>query len=194
MSGDEVDLGKRKMITGATVVTGGIGAACVAAPFVSYWQPSVAAQAAGAPVEIDISSLQPGEKTTVEWQRKPVWVIRRTEEELASLQGHEASLRDPDSALSSQPGYAVNATRSLKPEYLVMIGICTHLGCSPTYAPERDLQDGWTGGFFCPCHGGKYDLAGRVLDGVPPPQNMAIPPHRYLSDTVLLIGEDEGAA
>jgi len=194
MSGDEVDLGRRRMITGATVVTGGVGAACVAVPFVSYWQPSVAAQAAGAPVEVDISNLRPGEKLTVEWQRKPVWVVRRTQEELDSLQGHNDWLIDPDSLDSDQPDYAANVTRSLKPEFLVMIGICTHLGCSPTYSPERDLESGWTGGFFCPCHGGKYDLAGRVLEGVPPPKNMAVPPHRYLSDTVILIGEDEGVA
>jgi len=194
MSGDEVDLGRRRMITGATAVTGGVGAACVAVPFVSYWEPSVAAQAAGAPVEVDISELRPGEKITVEWQRKPVWVIRRTEEELATLQGHDDSLRDPQSEESDQPGYVTNANRSLKPEYLVMIGICTHLGCSPTFDPERELESGWSGGFFCPCHGGKYDLAGRVLNGVPPPKNMAVPPHRYLSDTVILVGEDEGVA
>ncbi|MEL0082908.1 MAG: ubiquinol-cytochrome c reductase iron-sulfur subunit, partial [Gammaproteobacteria bacterium] len=180
MSGDEVDLGRRRMVTGATVATGGIGAACVAAPFVSYWQPSVAAQAAGAPVEVDISGLRPGEMTTVEWQRKPVWVVRRTEEEIASLESHDSGLRDPQSEESEQPEYVLNATRSLKPEYLVMIGICTHLGCSPTFSPDRDLDEGWTGGFFCPCHGGKYDLAGRVLDGVPPPLNMPVPPHRYL--------------
>jgi ubiquinol-cytochrome c reductase iron-sulfur subunit len=194
MSDDEVDLGRRKLITGATAITGGVGAACVAAPFAAYWQPSVAAQAAGAPVEVDISKLRPGEKTTVEWQRKPVWIVRRTEEELATLQGHEVDLKDPENAESDQPEYANNAARSLKPEYLVMIGICTHLGCSPTYAPERELKEGWNGGFFCPCHGGKYDLAGRVLDGVPPPTNMAVPPYRYLSDTLLLIGEDEGVA
>ncbi|MDF1818919.1 MAG: ubiquinol-cytochrome c reductase iron-sulfur subunit [Immundisolibacteraceae bacterium] len=194
MSGDEVDLGRRRMITGATAVTGGVGAACVAVPFVSYWEPSVAAQAAGAPVEVDISELRPGEKITVEWQRKPVWVIRRTEEELATLQGHEDSLRDPQSEESDQPDYVANANRSLKPEYLVMIGICTHLGCSPTFDPGRELESDWSGGFFCPCHGGKYDLAGRVLNGVPPPKNMAVPPHRYLSDTVILVGEDEGVA
>ncbi|MBV1961632.1 MAG: ubiquinol-cytochrome c reductase iron-sulfur subunit [Immundisolibacteraceae bacterium] len=194
MSGDEIDLGKRNMITGAVVATGGVGAACAALPFVSYWQPSVAAQAAGAPVEVDISDLQPGEQRVVEWRRKPVWIIRRTEEALKSLQGHEANLRDPESLESDQPAYATNETRSLKPEYLVMAGICTHLGCSPTYAPEEELESGWTGGFFCPCHGGKYDLAGRVLEGVPPPKNMMVPPHYYLSDTVLLIGEDEGVA
>ncbi len=194
MSGDEVDLGRRKMMTGAAVATGGVGAACVAAPFVSYWQPSAATQAAGAPVEVDLSDLQPGDQKIVNWRKKPVWIVRRTEEALESLKGRDGGLKDASSAESIQPAYTTNETRSIKPEYLVMVGICTHLGCSPTYAPDKELESGWVGGFFCPCHGGKYDLAGRVLDGVPPPANMEIPPHRYLSDTVLLIGEDTADA
>ncbi|GAB4356541.1 MAG: ubiquinol-cytochrome c reductase iron-sulfur subunit [Immundisolibacter sp.] len=172
--------------------------AATAVPFVSSMQPSARTQAAGAPVEVDISKLKPGELMVVEWRRKPVWILRRTQDELDRLAEVPADdLRDPESVESEQPPYARNAVRAIKPEYLVLVGVCTHLGCSPKYRPEigaPDLGADWLGGFQCPCHGGRYDLAGRAYKGYPPPLNMAVPPYRYLTDTKIRIGEDPEAA
>jgi ubiquinol-cytochrome c reductase iron-sulfur subunit len=198
MSNDAVDPARRRLLAGTAGAVGGVGLATMAVPFISSMQPSAKAQAAGAPVEVDISNLAPGELMVVEWRRRPVWVLRRTQEELDNLAKVSTdALRDPDSNESDQPAYARNADRSIKPEYLVLVGVCTHLGCSPQYRPDvapADLGADWKGGFFCPCHGGRYDLAGRVFKGVPPPLNLAVPPYRYLSDTRLVIGEDQETA
>jgi ubiquinol-cytochrome c reductase iron-sulfur subunit len=179
-------------------VVGGAGVVAAAIPFLASWQPSARAQAAGAPVDVDISQVEPGQLLRVEWRGQPVWVVRRTEEMLDSLSELTPRLRDPDSEVESQqPPYAQNIHRSIKPEYLVVIGVCTHLGCSPAYRPEvapDDLGPEWRGGFFCGCHGSRFDLAGRVYRNLPAPTNLVIPPHFYLSDTLLLVGEDEGAA
>jgi ubiquinol-cytochrome c reductase iron-sulfur subunit len=161
-------------------------------------QPSAKARAAGAPVRADISKLEPGQMIRVKWRGKPVWMVKRTDDMLQALPALDPELRDPDSEQPQQPAYAQNGYRSIKPEILVTVGICTHLGCSPTYRPDvgaADLGgDDWKGGFFCPCHGSRFDLAGRVYKGVPAPLNLEIPPHRYLSETELVIGEDEGVA
>lgn len=198
MSNGEVDHSRRRLLTGTAGVVGGVGVACVATPFVASMQPSARTTAAGAPVEIDLSDIEPGELRVVEWRRKPVWILRRSEEELEQLKSvPTGELKDPDSANSEQPPYVDETFRSIKPEFLVMVGICTHLGCSPTFRPEAgapDIGADWKGGFLCPCHGGRYDMAGRVYKGVPPPLNMAVPPHRYLDDNRLLIGEDEEVA
>jgi ubiquinol-cytochrome c reductase iron-sulfur subunit len=160
--------------------------------------PSERAKNAGAPVEVDISKLEEGRMLTVEWQSKPVWIVKRSAETLANLTKNDASLRDPASENpDQQPPYAQNENRSIKPEILVLVGICTHLGCSPTFRPDiapADLGADWLGGFFCPCHSSKFDLAGRVYQGVPAPTNLVVPPHRYLSDNVILVGEDEEVA
>ena len=196
-SAEGVDLKKRRMLTAATSVMGAVGAAYVAVPFLASWQPSARAKAAGAPVEADISKLEMGAMLRVKWRGKPVWIVRRSEEMLASLATLTDTLRDPDSNESLQPEYCKNEARAIKPEYFVGVGICTHLGCSPTYRPDvapADLGADWKGGFFCPCHGSRFDLSGRVYAGVPAPTNLEIPPHQYLSDTNLLIGEDGGAA
>jgi ubiquinol-cytochrome c reductase iron-sulfur subunit len=165
-----------------------------AVPFVSTFQPSEKAKAAGAAVEVDISSLKPGEKITVEWRGKPVWILRRTPEMLQALAQHDAALADPESHKDQQPAYARNAHRSIQPEIFVAVGICTHLGCSPTQVPaggaRGNLGADWDGGFFCPCHGSTFDNAGRVYRNKPAPTNLEIPPHQFLSATRLLIGED----
>jgi ubiquinol-cytochrome c reductase iron-sulfur subunit len=197
MSAEGVDLKKRRMLTAATSLVGAIGAVYVAVPFVASMQPSERAKAAGAPVEADISKLEKGAMLRVKWRGKPVWIVRRTEEMLAALPALNDQLRDPESNESEQPEYTKNEYRSKKAEYFVGVGICTHLGCSPTYRPEvapADLGADWKGGFFCPCHGSRFDLAGRVYAGVPAPLNLVIPPYQYLSDTTLLIGDDGGAA
>ncbi|MDD3650074.1 ubiquinol-cytochrome c reductase iron-sulfur subunit [Immundisolibacter sp.] len=196
MANDAVDPARRRLLAGTAGALGGVGLAATAVPFISSMQPSAKTQAAGAPVEVDISKLAPGELMVVEWRRRPVWVFRRTQEELDNLAKVPAdALRDPDSAESEQPPYAKNPHRSIKPEYLVMLGVCTHLGCSPQLRAEPgELGADWLGGFLCPCHGGRYDLAGRVFKGVPPPLNMAVPPHKYLSDTRIVIGEDQETA
>lgn len=198
MANDAVDPARRRLLAGTAGALGGVGLAATAVPFVSSMQPSAKTQAAGAPVEVDISKLGPGELMVIEWRRRPVWILRRTQEELDNLaKVAPDALRDPESKESDQPAYAANADRSIKPEYLVLLGVCTHLGCSPKYRPEvapADLGPDWKGGFLCPCHGGRYDLAGRVFKGVPPPLNLAVPPHKYLSDTRLLIGEDKETA
>ena len=159
--------------------------------------PSARARSAGAPVEVDISKLEPGQRVIVEWRGKPVWVVRRTEELLASLEEVTGELRDADSEDSIQPEFAINTYRSMKPEIMVMVGVCTHLGCSPTYRPDvaaADLGADWLGGFFCPCHGSKFDIAGRVYKGVPAPTNLEVPPYAYTSDTNILIGAEGGNA
>lgn len=193
MSDHEVDEVKRAMLTSTVAAIGGVGVVATAVPFVESWQPSAKTQAAGAPVEVDLTDMQPRDLKVVQWRRKPVWVLRRDAEELASLEKVEDNLRDPESQNADQPAYIKGRERSLKPEYLVLVGVCTHLGCSPTYRPEsapQDLGPDWVGGFLCPCHGGRYDLAGRVFKGVPPPKNLAVPPYRFVDDTTLIIGED----
>jgi len=197
MATEGVDLGKRRFLTASTTVVGAVGAGFVAVPFLASWSPSERAKTAGAPVEIDISKLQEGQKVTVEWRGKPVWIVKRSKKSLDDLASLDEGLRDPASENNQQPSYAQNPSRSIKPEILVLVGICTHLGCSPTYRPEigaADLGADWLGGFFCPCHGSKFDLAGRVYSGVPAPLNLVVPPHYYKSDRVILIGKDGGAA
>jgi ubiquinol-cytochrome c reductase iron-sulfur subunit len=197
MSTDGVDMKRRRFLVASTTVVGGVGAAFVAVPFVASMQPSARAQAAGAPVEIDISKLEPGQKTTVEWRGKPVWIVNRTKENLDELASLDGILRDPSSEEPQQPTYAQNPSRAIKDKYLVVVGICTHLGCSPTYVKAdeaHNLGAEWKGGFFCPCHGSRFDMAGRVYQGVPAPTNLMVPPHTYLSETHLIIGVDQGAA
>ena len=183
------------LITSAAM--GGVGAAAVAVPFVSSFQPSERAKAAGAAVEVDVSTLAPGEKRVVEWRGKPVWIMRRTPEQLASLEKLDGQLADPTSQRKGYPTpeYAQNRHRSIKPEFLVAVGICTHLGCSPgdklTPGPQPSLPDDWQGGFLCACHGSTFDLAGRVFKNKPAPDNLEVPPHHYLSDNLLLVGEEK---
>ena len=194
MGGDNTNSGRRRFLTAATSVVGAVGMGFVLVPFISSMQPSARARAAGAPVRADISKLEPGQMIRVKWRGKPVWLVRRTEKMLEVLPTLDTTLSDPESLESIQPPYAQNEFRSIKPELLVTVGICTHLGCSPTYRPDAgaaDLGADWEGGFFCPCHGSKFDLAGRVYKGVPAPTNLVIPPHSYLSETELLIGEDD---
>jgi ubiquinol-cytochrome c reductase iron-sulfur subunit len=194
MATDEnTDQGKRRFLVGATSVVGGIGVAAAATPFVLALWPSERAKAAGAPVEVDIAKLEPGQKIDVEWRGKVVWLINRTKPMLESLPKLNPVLADPDSNVPQQPPYCKNIHRSIKDAMFVCVGICTHLGCSPTFRPEvgpADLGPDWLGGFFCPCHQSKFDLAGRVFRGVPAPLNLVIPPHKYLSDTKIVIGDD----
>ncbi|MGB5201267.1 MAG: ubiquinol-cytochrome c reductase iron-sulfur subunit [Sedimenticolaceae bacterium] len=192
-----VDLKKRRFLTVGTAVVGAIGAGFAAVPFIASWNPSERAKALGAPEEADITSLEPGALLRVKWRGKVCWVVNRTEQNIADLKALTDKLADPNSEVPQQPPYAANETRSIKPEYAVLVGICTHLGCSPTHRPEvapADLGDDWKGGFFCPCHGSSFDLAGRVYKGVPAPTNLVVPPHQYLSENVILIGVDGGAA
>lgn len=187
--------GRRRFLVAATTVVGGIATVGVATPFMLSMMPSERAKAAGAPVEVDVSKLEPGQLLMVEWRGKVVWVLDRTQKMLETLDQleQEGALADPDSERDQQPEYAKNSTRSIKPEFLVVVGLCTHLGCSPVYrkdiAPE-DLGPDWLGGFFCPCHGSKFDLAGRVYKNLPAPTNLIVPPHAYLSDSLLLIGSE----
>lgn len=198
MSADGVDLKKRRTLTLATSAIGGIGALYVIYPFLAAWAPSEKAKAAGAPVEVDIGKLEPGQRMSAKWRGKPVWVVYRTEQNLQDLPTLNDRLLDPDSEdVGQQPAYCKNLTRSIKPEYLVAVGICTHLGCSPTYRPDvapDDLGPEWKGGFYCPCHGSRFDLAARVFKGVPAPKNLEIPPYQYLSETRILVGATEGEA
>jgi ubiquinol-cytochrome c reductase iron-sulfur subunit len=197
MSADGVDIKRRRVLVAATSAMGAVGAGFVAVPFISSMQPSARAKAAGAPVEADISKLEAGQLMRVKWRGKPVWIVSRTQAMLDALPDLDSVLSDPESMQSEQPSYCKNPVRSIKPEYFVAIGICTHLGCSPTFRPDvapADLGPEWKGGFFCPCHGSRFDLAGRVYQGVPAPLNLVIPRHQYLSNTDLLIGEDGGAA
>ncbi|OOY53926.1 ubiquinol-cytochrome c reductase iron-sulfur subunit [Solemya velum gill symbiont] len=191
------DLKKRRFLTATTAVIGAVGAVGVAVPFLKSWNPSTRAKAAGVPVEADISKMEPGQLIRVKWRGKPVWVVRRTEKNLEDMKTLDDKLADPASDLPQQPEYAKNAHRSRKPEYLIAVGICTHLGCSPTFRPEvapADLGPDWLGGFYCACHGSRFDLAGRVYKGVPAPTNLVIPPYQFISDNLLLIGQDGGAA
>ena len=193
-----LDKSKRTWLIASTCA-GAAGAAALATPFVSSFAPSEKAKAAGAAVEVDIASLKPGEKTTVEWRGKPVWIMRRTPEQLATLKKTNSEVADPNSDRTAipTPAYAKNETRSIKPEVLVVVGICTHLGCSPSdkFAPgaQPSLPDIWLGGFLCACHGSTFDLAGRVFKNKPAPDNLEVPPHMYLSDNKLLIGDDKKA-
>ncbi len=198
MSEQGVNKGRRQFLTAATSVVGAAGVVGVAVPFVASWNPSAKAKAAGAPVRADISKLEPGQMVVVEWRGKPVYVVRRTQEALDTLARDTSMLRDPDSKESEQPAYVNPEQRSIKPEYLVLVGLCTHLGCAPKYRPDVGAADlggaEWHGGFFCPCHGSKFDLAGRVFKGVPAPTNLEVPPYFYEGERVLVIGIDQETA
>ena len=201
MANDEVNTGRRRFLTATTAVVGAVGVGFAAVPFVTSWKPSARAQTAGAPVEVDISKIdnEPGMRMIVQWRGKPVWVFKRTPEQLAALPTLDDRLVDPKSDNVDQtPAFAKNEARSIKPEIAVIIGICTHLGCSPGYVPEIQPQPydaNWKGGFFCPCHQSRFDLAGRVFQGVPAPSNLAIPPYHFVDDTHLIVGvAPEGAA
>lgn len=197
MSADGVNHKRRRVLIAATTVVGAVGAGFAAVPFLSYWNPSAKARAAGAPVEADIAKLEAGGLLRVKWRGKPVWVVHRTPAMIEALPSLDGALADPASAASIQPENCTNPTRSIKEKYLVAIGICTHLGCSPTFRPEvapDDLGPDWKGGFYCPCHGSRYDLAGRVYAGVPAPTNLVIPDHFYVNDTTILVGVSGGAS
>lgn len=192
MSNTPISSGRRRFLTVTTSVVGGLGAATIAVPFIKSWNPSAKAKAAGAPVEVDISKLEEGQMIRVEWRGKPVWVVRRSDAVLKQLEGHDEQLRDAASDEPQQPDYAKNAYRSVKPEIFLAVGICTHLGCSPTYLPNTfsEQVSGIASGFFCPCHGSKFDMAGRVFSGVPAPLNLVVPPHTFLDDNTILVGVD----
>ena len=198
MSNQGVDPGRRRFLTLATSVVGGAGVVAAAVPFLASWKPSERAKALGAPVEVDISNVEPGQRLVVAWRGKPIWVLRRTPEMLESLKKVESSLLDPESKADQQPEYITGETRSIKPELLVLIGSCTHLGCSPNFRPEHpapEIDPNWQGGFYCPCHGSKFDLSGRVFKGVPAPLNLVVPPYRFDGDMKIVVGEDpKGAA
>lgn len=190
-----IDKKRRHFLTTAATVVGGAGVLATAVPFVSTLSPSAKTKAIGGPVEVDVSGLKPGERKTVKWRGKPVWILRRSEEALAELSEMVDTLRDPESKVEQQPEYAKNGHRSVNPEYLVVIGLCTHLGCSPNYLARNEPHDfgaDWKGGFFCPCHGSKFDLAGRVFKGVPAPANLMVPQYQFISETTILIGDDSG--
>lgn len=194
-----INKGRRRFLTATTSVVGAAGIALAAVPFIKSWEPSARAKSAGAPVMADISKIEPGQKVTFAWRGLPVFVVNRTPAQLAALPGEDSQLRDPNSdETSQQPAYAKNPTRSIKPEWLVMVAICTHLGCVPDYVGEikpEPFDPHWKGGFFCPCHKSRYDMAGRVFDGVPAPLNMLIPPYHFVDDTHIQIGVDpKGAA
>jgi len=191
---EEVDRGRRQLLTVATTLTGAVGVAFAAAPFLASWKPSARAKALGAPVEIDISKLEPGAMLKIEWRGKPVWVVRRTPEMIDQLGAHNDRLADPQSDQSKQPDYAKNDTRAVNPEYFVVLGVCTHLGCAPMsrFDPgDVDLGADWPGGFYCPCHGSKFDLSGRVFRGVPAPTNLEVPPYTFADSGHILIGVDQ---
>ncbi len=193
MANEVVDKSKRQFLTTALSVVGAVGTGYLAVPFLSQMQPSAKAMAAGAPVEVDISKIEPGQLIRVAWRGKPVWVLYRTPEVLDILEKDTRKLADPTSIESEQPDYVSDNLRSIKPEIFVAVGLCTHLGCSPTFRPEiapTDLGKDWKGGFFCPCHGSGFDLAGRVYRSVPAPTNLVIPPYRYITETLIIIGED----
>ncbi len=195
MNDDGIDISRRRFLTTTATVVGGIGAVATAVPFIATWRPSAKVKAIGAPVEVDISGLAAGTRKIIKWQGKPVWIVRRGEQTLAALSDLDSEVRDPESKQMQQPEYAQNQYRSRKPENLIVIGLCTHLGCSPSYisaTDEHNLGPDWKGGFFCPCHGSRFDLAGRVYKDVPAPKNLMVPKHRYLTDTRILIGDDSG--
>lgn len=192
---EKVDLKRRRFLRFTTGILTGIGAAFASIPFIASWFPSARARAAGAPIEVNLSRLEPGEMMTVEWRGKPVWIIRRTEEMISRLQSPNPNLRDPESQVDQQPQYAQNSFRSLKKDYLILVGICTHLGCVPRYMPAMgSLRKDWPGGFYCPCHGSTFDLSGRVYAGVPAPINLEVPPHHYVNNQTVIIGEDPKSA
>ncbi|MFM9271642.1 ubiquinol-cytochrome c reductase iron-sulfur subunit [Halomonas elongata] len=199
MADDGVNKGRRRFLVAATTVIGAVGAVGVAVPFLSSWQPSARARAAGAPVKADISKLEPGQRMVVEWRGRPVWILDRSAEMIQRTEELGGDrLADPDSNEPQQPDYVQGPLRSIRPEIGVFIGICTHLGCSPLFKPEPNAEgvgvDDWPGGFFCPCHGSRFDLAGRVFRNVPAPLNLEVPPYHFESDAVIVVGEDEEAA
>ena len=197
MAENELDEGKRRFLLTATTVATGVAAGAAAVPFVASMLPSERAKAAGAPVEVDVSDLMPGQKKIVEWRGKPVWVVRRTPEMLKAIETDDPRVADPDSSRSQQPSYAKNKYRAIKPEYLVTVGICTHLGCSPVdrlQAQPEPFEPDWHGGFYCPCHGSLFDLAGRVYKNKPAPENLPVPPYKFVGDTKLVIGDDTQGA
>ncbi|MCP5205661.1 MAG: ubiquinol-cytochrome c reductase iron-sulfur subunit [Hahellaceae bacterium] len=197
MSNGDVNQSRRRLLVGATSVVGGVGVVGVAVPFVASWNPSAKAKAAGAPVKVNIEKVEPGQQITVEWRGQPVWIVRRTPEMLANLDKLSDVVADPQSEKKQQPEYVTGAYRAINSEYMIMVGICTHLGCSPQFRPEvapADLGKEWLGGFFCPCHGSKFDLAGRVFKGVPAPANLVVPPHYYIDDKTVFIGLDKEGA
>ncbi len=194
-SGSVVDYSRRRFLTTSASVVGGIGIVAASIPFIKSMSPSARTQSAGAPVEAYVGKMEPGQRLTVEWRGRPVWIIRRTETMVNDLSRTVDRLRDPDSNRSQQPDYAKNSHRAIKPRYLVLIGICTHLGCAPTYRPDvapEDLGTDWFGGFFCACHGSRFDMAGRVYQGVPAPTNLVVPPYSYIDDAHILIGKHQG--
>jgi ubiquinol-cytochrome c reductase iron-sulfur subunit len=192
---DDVDLSRRKFLTRATIATGAVGAVFAAVPFIESWSPSERARAQGAPTELDLSKIDPGQMAITIWRRQPIYVVRRTPDMVGRISGHDEQLKDPESKSSNQPPYATNTQRSRTPEYLVVIGICTHLGCLPKQRFEKgELYASWPGGFFCPCHGSRFDLAGRVFDGSPASINLNIPRYSYPNPTTLTIGVDEKGA
>lgn len=197
MSNDGVNVGRRRFLVAATSVVGAVGAVGAAVPFVGSWNPSAKAKAAGAPVKVNVSKIEPGQQIVAEWRGKPVFILRRTPEILANLAKVEGQVADPSSAASVQPSYVDPKVRSIKPELLIVEGLCTHLGCSPSFRPElapADLGADWKGGYFCPCHGSRYDLAGRVYQAQPAPLNLPVPPHSYESADVIIIGVDQEKA
>ena len=190
---DEVDSSRRKFLTTATTATGALGAAFALVPFIASWKPSERARALGAPTEVDLSTLEPGQMTTVIWRKQQVYIVHRTPEMLQSLGNHNDQLKDPGSESSEQPQYAKNDTRALNPNFLVLIGVCTHLGCLPKQRfAQGELGAGWPGGFFCPCHGSRFDLAGRVFEGSPASVNLRVPPYSFEGDKKLVVGVDTG--
>lgn len=197
MSNDGVNAGRRRFLVAATSVVGAAGAVGAAVPFVGSWFPSAKAKAAGAPVKVNVSKIEPGQQMVAEWRGQPVFIVRRTEEILGNLTKLHDAVADPESQASVQPAYVDPQTRSIKPELLLLVGLCTHLGCSPSFRPEvapADLGPEWVGGYFCPCHGSRYDLAGRVYKAQPAPLNLPVPPHMYESDDVIVIGVDQEQA
>ncbi|KEI72784.1 ubiquinol-cytochrome c reductase iron-sulfur subunit [Endozoicomonas elysicola] len=194
MSDNGVNKGRRRFLVAATSVVGAAGAVGVATPFLKSWNPSAKAKAAGAPVKVNLSKLEPGQQVIYEWRGKPVFVLRRTKDMLDELPSQDGRLRDPKSENSDQPEYATNVYRSRTEDVLVLVGLCTHLGCSPKYLPEvkpMEFDANWKGGYFCPCHGSRFDLAGRVYKGVPAPTNLVVPPYSFEGDDILIIGKDE---
>ncbi len=197
MDNNDVDTKRRRFLTASAVVLGGVGVGAGSVPFIATMTPSAKTKAVGAPVEVDISRLKPGERLIQEWRGKPVWILRRTKEMLDDIAAQDDAVSDPSSDNSKQPDYAKNEFRALEAEYLVVIGICTHLGCSPTFVlkgSEKAPASDWKGGFYCPCHQSRFDLAGRVFKGVPAPTNLLIPPYKFITPSRLLIGDDSGAA
>jgi ubiquinol-cytochrome c reductase iron-sulfur subunit len=195
VGGDEVDLSRRKFLTRATIATGAVGAAFATVPFIASWNPSERARAQGAPIEVDLTKLEPGQMITPVWRKQPIYVVHRTPDMVARISGHDNQLKDPQSRDSDQPPYARNELRARSAEFLVLIGICTHLGCLPKQRfAAGEIYPSWPGGFYCPCHGSRFDLAGRVFDGSPASTNLRVPPYSYPSPRTLMIGADEKGA